>query len=416
MPENVLARRVTTSFRAATPTRTRTDFRPRRTFFAAWLAGTAAVVAVAVASVVSSVRDGVVGFDFLGTLWDPATAIRHGVSPYPPAVADALASGNPNLYPPLPAFVTVPFTFLPWRVGLALWITLLLAAVCVGLRLIGVRDWRCFVLAVACPAVWSGLVLGNLILVLFLGVAAAWHWRSRPGVTGVVLGVTIAAKLVTLPLLIWLIAARRYKAAGWAVATAFVAILAPWGALGFRGLRDYPSLLRVADDVYAPHGFSLAASADALGAGGFRSTACLGAAALALGAAVSLRRRSEHAVFAFAVLASVLASSIAWPYTFVLLLAPLAVARVRLSAEWLLFPILMIVAAALPHPDTPSAACCRPSSTPSAVWNFDHLPPSLVRPIGFALVSLAIVAMSVFRGPRADRSVDRGHPTPATLA
>ena len=43
---------------------------------------------------------GVIGFDFRGTLWDPAEAILAGRSPYPPPEAGAIDDGNPAVYPP----------------------------------------------------------------------------------------------------------------------------------------------------------------------------------------------------------------------------------------------------------------------------------------------------------------------------
>ena len=178
-------------------------------------------------------------------------------------------------------------------------------------------------------------------------------------------------------------------------------IVVPWALIGFRGLTDYPALLRAADRVYGPHGFSLAATADALGAGDLRSLACLGAAVLALVACAYARR--DFDAYAFSILAVVLVSPIAWPYSFALLLAPVAAAAARLSYAWVALPILFVAAAAVPHPTSPMTACCRPASTPAGIWEFLHVPPSVWRPPAFAVAAaltvLAATAVARRRAP-----------------
>lgn len=336
-----------------------------------------------------NIAAGVFGFDFRGTLWDPARAIADGVSPYPPPVDSAVATGNPALYPPLAPLVLVPLGFLPWELALTVWTTVLVLAVIVAVRLVGVRDWRCYAYALLCPLVADGLIFGNLVILLLVGVCAAWRWRDRPVVVGIAVGLTVAAKIVTWPLLVWLLVTRRLRGLAWAGGTTATAIVVPWALIGFRGLADYPSLLRAADRVYGPHGFSLAATADALGASELRSLAYLGAAVLALVACAASRR--DFDAYAFSILAVVLVSPIAWPYSFVLLLAPVAAARTRLSYAWVALPVLLVAAAAVPHPTSPVAACCRPVRTPVGVWEFLHVPPSVWRPPAFAIAAALTV-------------------------
>ncbi len=69
----------------------------------------------------------VIGFDFEGTLWDPARAILEGRSPYPAPVESEVEVGNPALYPPLSMLVVSPLDSSPWSIGVAVWAVILAA-------------------------------------------------------------------------------------------------------------------------------------------------------------------------------------------------------------------------------------------------------------------------------------------------
>src|SRR5690242_7236358 len=92
---------------------------------------------------------GVFGFDFRGTLWEPAKAILDGHSPYPPAKTSAISDGNPAVYPPAVMLAAVPLRLLPWTAAVTIWFVLSLLSVAVALRLLRVRDWRVYVVVLA---------------------------------------------------------------------------------------------------------------------------------------------------------------------------------------------------------------------------------------------------------------------------
>jgi hypothetical protein len=343
------------------------------------------------------IREGVMGFDFEGTLWDPALAIRDGRSPYPAPVVEQVEVGNPALYPPLLMFVAAPFTVLPWPVGLALWTVFLGLATAATLAILGVRDFRCYLVGLLSLPVVSGLVFGNGTLLLVPLVALAWRWRDRWLRSGVVVGLAIGAKLFLWPLLVWLLATRRYRALGAALAATAASIFVPWAVIGFDGLSRYPDLLRVAEDVYAVHSYSFATLLSALGAGtelASRTTLALGVAIAAVSFLVG-RKRHDDVSISLAVLAAVLGSPIVWPYYFALLLVPLAIARPRFSFLWAGFA-LFYAAELLPRSDLAAgSACCRPDDVPVHVWLFNHSPPGLWPALGYAALAAALLAISV---------------------
>ncbi|HET6616325.1 MAG TPA: glycosyltransferase 87 family protein [Gemmatimonadota bacterium] len=278
------------------------------------------------------------GFDFRGTLWEPAGKVLDGANPYP-SVTDwgSIASGNPSVYPPLPITMALPFARLGFDVALTIWVLLLVVAVVVALRIVGVRDWRCFALALMCPPVVEGLFFGNVTLLLLVPLALAWRWRSRVVGAGLAVATAIAVKPLLVPLLVWLILTRRLAAAAVSAAACVALIIVPWAALGFDGFGEYPRLLSRLESVYGPGTDSLPAALSWLGSGGTaRQVICLTAALALVALAFGLRRRPNGDLCVFTVMigASIVAAPIVWPHYLALLLIPLGVARPRVDAVW----------------------------------------------------------------------------------
>ena len=120
-----------------------------------------------------------IGFDFIGTLWEPARALLDGESMYPAPVRESIVIGNPAVYPPPAVLLAMPLALLPQTLAAWLWFCVLGAAVFVALRIVGVRDWRCHVLALTSPVVVHGLTFGNITLLLVPAVAVAWRYREH---------------------------------------------------------------------------------------------------------------------------------------------------------------------------------------------------------------------------------------------
>jgi hypothetical protein len=251
--------------------------------------------------------------------------IADGVSPYPDFA-----------YPPLSALAAVPFTLVSVGAAELLVKLLLVLGVVAVLAVVGVRDWRCYPLALLWPCVNAAVQTGNVTIPLALAAALAWRFRDRAIVSGVSLGTSIAAKFVLWPLWLWLAAAGRRAAAAWAIVGAAGVTLASWAVVDFGALFGYPDRLQQLESDTAGSGYTLDAFLQDLGAGETAARGVMAAVALALLAAVVVvgRKGAEERSFVLAVAAALACSPILWLHYFTLLLVPVAVVRPRLDLVW----------------------------------------------------------------------------------
>lgn len=322
-------------------------------------------------SVVFAAHLGAVSSDFRGTIWDPLHAVLAGANPYPAVTAHSVDVGNPSVYPPVAFFVALPVAWFPYAAAAAVWGMVLVLAVVAAIYIVGCRDVRCYVLVLLSLPVAEGLEFGNISLLLPVLVAAAWCWRDRAVRCGLALALAIALKLFLAPLVLWLVASRRYKGAAVAAGGSVLLVLGSWAVIGFDGLSSYPRLLRLDTQLYSNQSKSLYELVLAAG-----RTPVL-ALALALGMALAVailairvgRRGDDSAAFALAATASLVASPLVWPHYYVVMAVPAAIRRTRLSWVWLLFPALW-GAALLPR--SRPASCCGPASGHDALWRAIH--------------------------------------------
>ena len=342
-----------------------------------------------------------IGFDFRGTLWEPARALLDGMPIYPEPTRDNVVLGNPTVYPPVFILLSVPLALIPVTAASWLWFCVLGGCVFAALWILGVRDWRCYVIALTSPVVIHGLFYGNLTIVMVLLVAIAWRFRDRAAVAGLALGAAVAAKLFVWPIVVWLLLTKRYRAAAWAVVSAVTLVFGAWALIGFDGLGEYPKLLRVVQDVYAQRSLSLSTVAGALGASVSASVAVAALAGVAMlgGAAVVARRTDgDRRAFALAVGACIVASPIVWPNYAALLFVPIAIVSPRLSAVWFFGYVWWLLGAISPKPSV-SDVCCRPADVPEQAWAWSHTEPVLWFALG-TMVVVAVVTASTARKRR----------------
>ena len=265
--------------------------------------------------------------------------VIHGISPYPPPDPAVVAHATRLVYPPLIAYLFSPFAVLPYHVAAAIYLLLSVAAVPIALRVLGVRDWRCYGVAFLWYPAVAGLGVGAIGPILALLVALSWRYRDRAVVAALLVAVTITLKLFLWPLGVWMLATRRWRAAVLTAALTAAALLVPFAPLGMHVLRTYPSVLRTLDHVFGPVSFSTIAF---LQAAGFSSEVASGAVfvlgALLVAGIVLLARRpdGDRLALTAAVTAALLLSPIVWIHYFVLLLVPVALARPRLAGLWFL--------------------------------------------------------------------------------
>jgi glycosyl transferase family 87 len=278
-------------------------------------------------------------FDFRYAYLPAAQAVLHGHSPFPPATAAALTPRTAFVYPPLTAWLAAPFTVLP---PLAVqFVISLIAVVCVGavLLLLGVRDWRCYMISFLWLPTYSAVQTANVMLLVAVGSAAVWRFRDRAPVAAVATGFVIALKVVAWPLLLWLAIRRRRTAIGGAIAAAGF-ILLPWAAIGFAGLTGYPHLLRMLAQVEWRQEYTIAAALSGVLPAAAATAIGYSAAVAVLVAALRISRKDERRGFALVVAATLLLSPVAHLDYFVLLLLPLGLLRPRFDALWTL-PLLL---------------------------------------------------------------------------
>jgi hypothetical protein len=261
-------------------------------------------------------------------------SVLHGHSPYPVADPSALAHNDRFVYPPVTALLVAPFAALPDVAGRVLVLILALACVPLALRLLGVKDWRCYGLALLTAPVVDTVSLGALSSLMLLGAAAAWRYRDSRYVAATITALTAVAKLFAWPLFVWLVATRRVRTALTAAALAVVLLLGGWAAIGFADLRSYPHLLRVLSQVEAVQSYSLVGLLRLRGGGAMALTAVLVVAVLLAVLIAARGPEGDRRSLSIAVAGALLATPVLWLHYLVLLYVPIALARPRLSSVW----------------------------------------------------------------------------------
>jgi hypothetical protein len=316
-------------------------------------------------------------FDFHFEFWPAAHRLLHGVSPYDPAAMHIQAS----IAFPYPAFTAVAFVpFALLNHALADWIFTALNIGCalLALRVLKVRDWRLYGLALILWPVVIAWQVANVTLPIVLGIALLWRKRDHPLVAGVLLAAMISLKPFVWPLALWLLATRRYRALAYAAVCGAIINAISWTIVGWGQIHAYTALTSAVDHVMDRRGYGIFSLVMQLG--GSRGLAyALGiaaAAAVAVACFVVGRRGHTRAALTLAIALCLLATPVLWTHYFALMLIPLALCRPRLDRVWLV-PLAMV-------------AC--PAGNPE-VWQ-----------ILVALVASTTVFVALLRSPRAGGS------------
>jgi hypothetical protein len=265
-----------------------------------------------------------------------AISVLHGHSPYPLPDPQVLSRAHELVYPPLVAYLFVPFAAVPSGVAAPLYFFLTLCALAATLRLAGVHDWRCYGVVMLWYPTIGCLGTGALGPFLALLLAISWRLRDRPAISAPVLAAAIVAKLFLWPLVLWLVATRRWRAAAASAVWAVALFLVPFTPLGWQALRGYPHLLRTLDGVFGHVSFSADVFFRAVGLsphGADAAVVMLGAL-LAIAVFVLGARKDDPAAFTVALAAALLVSPIVWMHYYILLVVPIGISAPTLSAAW----------------------------------------------------------------------------------
>jgi len=285
---------------------------------------------------VNSALGGRFALDFHYAFLPAAHAVLHGDSPYSALGSRALSERTAFLYPPLGAYLLAPFTLLPTLVAETLAVLLVAAAVPAALLLLGVRDWRCHAIAFLWWPTIIGIQTSNLTLPMVLGLALVWRYRHRPIVAALASGLVIALKLFFWPLLVWLVATRRYRTAALAAMATGLLVVVPWAGIGFVGLRGYPHLLSTVSSSEGPRSYSVAALLHAV----VPSWAIASLLEAVFGVLVLLfalragRRGCDRDAFALAIVATLVLTPLLELHYFAVLLLVVALYRRQFGVAW----------------------------------------------------------------------------------
>ena len=306
------------------------------------LAGSLFVVLVALVQSEASVVYDYQGWsgthtDFFGTIWKPNHQVLQGESPYD----DPSLNADPaSVYPPSGFLPYLPLAWLVPHTAVVLFQLLLIAAAAGSLVALQVRSPYAWMLWLTSPLVVLPVLGGNITPVVVLGVALMWRWRNRPALAAAALAAAIAIKLFVAPLLVWLLITRRFRAAAMSAVAAPAVILASWALIGFRGILDYPALLRLASKAWGADGPFLQGLARQLGLN--PTVALMIGAAVASVLLVLASRTDDVKALALLCLACLALSPVAWGFYAGILVVPLAAARLQLFA-WLILPAFWAV-------------------------------------------------------------------------
>jgi hypothetical protein len=319
-------------------------------------------------------------YDFRGGLFNAGVAILHGHTPYQPGFlahqaaimhAGGIAVGETSnkpfsipVYPAMANVAVVPLSLLPFWLAATIYSLLSVAALLVGLRLLGVRDWRCLALALISWPFMFGLFLGAIGPFLVLGTGIAWRYRDRLWPPALAIATVVGAKVFPWPLGVWLLITRRYKALALTVAAGVVLTFGAWALIGFDGLAQYPKML--SEVSFLQEGRAVSVVAVLLVAGvpaGMASAITMGLTGALLFTAwrIAGGPDGDRRSFALVIIAALTSTPIVWEHYMVLLLVPVALVSPRLSKLWLLpmcTPLVNVLSTALipqgsqigPHP------------------------------------------------------------------
>ena len=370
-----------------------------------------------------SARDALAGRSAYGSLPD---ALRRHFGAEPPE--DFLPW---NAHPPGSVLLALPFATLEHHDAFFAWnlVTFPLFVVAVWIVVAELGPWRgacaagvaaiVSVLGVTCYPLHQQVVLGqfNALLAFLLTVAWVADRRDKWALAGVAVGVAAAVKLFPAFLFVYLLAARRWRAAGVAALTLFVVSGIAVAVFGVEAYRVYarevvPAVsakyatqwnnislsafwLRLFDPTAESRVVALTASpllGKVFAAGSRLLVVVLVAFAAWRARSVAARDRA----FALAAIAMVLVSPIAWPHYLVMLVVPVGLAVAELGRtrwRWALFACLALMW--LPDTFAPALALGREYAEQMSIHRHDPLTPArnlLVASVPhYALVALFVL-------------------------
>jgi hypothetical protein len=275
------------------------------------------------------------GTDFHRQFWIAGLRVLHGVSPYTFSTTRVEAGiGFP--YPGVTAIFFAPFALLSPNASSALYAAVTIAAAMGTLRMLNVQDWRLYGFVLLLNPIASGWQTGNLTLPLVFGVATIWRYRDRRVISGLVTALIVSLKPFVWPMVLWLVATRRFAAAAYAAVFGAALNGIAWAVLGFDQIRLFLKTSSYFANLISQQAYGLISFAMGLHAGHRLGIGIAVAVSTLLFVACVVvgRRGRDYAALVLAVVLMLSASPIVWNHYFALLIVPLAIACPRLAPAW----------------------------------------------------------------------------------
>ena len=276
-------------------------------------------------------------------------AALHGQQIYPSAGSPTVYSGSAFVYPYFAAWPFVALAGISAGLSTTLFFAACACAVLVACLIGAKGDVWPAALTLCTAFTITGLQLGALSPLLFVGAVFLWRLRERPLAFALLAAPVIACKLFLAPLLVWPLLARRYRAFAYASAST-LALLTLSFTLGPIGLGAYLHILSQLGIHEATAGFGLigALMSARLTAQAAQATAIAVAVAVFVAAHGHFRRSGDERVyFCAGIAASLILTPVLWSHYLILLSAILLILGAR--RRWFVMLLLTSWAISPPH-------------------------------------------------------------------
>ena len=300
------------------------------------------VVLIWEASIVFGTPHSNVAVDFHDAYYVAGYRLLHGGNPYAWTNRE-IRAGVAFVYPAFSALFFAPFALIAERAAAVLFTLICIALAPLTLWVLRVRDWRIYGIALLWLPVFGSWQTGNETILLVFMTALVWRYRENPFVAGVITAAAISLKPIMWPLVLWLLATRRWRATGYGLAAGLLINVVSWSVVGFGKIGVY-----LRDSGYDTRhawraGYSVAAALGHLGfghsVGDVMTVVACAALAVTIVYVAAVKHRERQALTLTVILVLV-ASPLVWSHYFAFLLIPMALERPRMNWLWAL-PLLM---------------------------------------------------------------------------
>lgn len=286
-----------------------------------------------------------VAFDYQYAYWRAGHHVIRGLSPYA-WTHYQVVNKIIFVYPALSAVVFAPLSLIGRGAGSVLFMFACIALVPLTLRLLGVRDRQVYAITLLWLPVYVAWQTANETMFLVLGLACVWRWRERPIVSGLITAVLISLKPLLWPLILWMLATRRWRASAAALVSGLVLNLGAWSLIGFGQVSRYLNAASTDTKAAWDTGWGVPAVLGHLGVGftpGLIAMLALSAVLAGFVIRTAFVERDDLRALTLTVALALISSPLLWNHYLVLLLVPLALVRPRMHWVWLV-PLVMWVA------------------------------------------------------------------------